>query len=208
VSPERFLHLSVTEATNAVGAMTVIGGVGGTLTGGYLADRLQGRVAGARVVLPAVCILIGSAIFTISFLPSLPAAPVIAMQTVGVFVLVIAIPALRAGTGDALPANLRGAGFAAFALISTVSGAAAAPPILGALSDATDLRAAFYIVMPPIYVGALILLRARKHLDEDVGKVLMAVQRAYMDQQALEERRVAKEAAETDERPAEDKPVP
>jgi MFS family permease len=195
---ERFAHLTVKEATAAVGAMIVIGGIGGTFTGGYLADRLQGNVAGARIVLPAYCILVGTSIFTVSFLP-LPTAPVLVMQTMGVFVVVMAIPALRAGTGDAIPANLRGAGFAAFSLISTVSGAAAAPPILGALSDATNLRAAFYIVMPPIYVGALILMRARKHLDEDVGKVLMAVQRAYMEQQALEERRVAEETGGPEE---------
>jgi hypothetical protein len=43
--------------------------------------------------------------------------------------------------------------------------------------------------MPIIFIGAMILLRARHHLDEDVGKVLMAVQRAYQEQMALEEQR-------------------
>ena len=57
------------------------------------------------------------------------------------------------------------------------------------ISDATDLRVAFLVCMPTIFLGAVILLRARHHLDEDVGKVLMAVQRAYQEQMALEEQR-------------------
>jgi MFS family permease len=113
------------------------------------------------------------------------------------FVFTLAVPGLRAGAGDAIPANLRGAGFAAFSLISIVSGAAVAPPLLGYLSDLTNLRVAFLMSMPLVFVGALILLRAGKHLDEDVAKVLMAVQRAYQEQQALEEQRAAEEQRPT-----------
>jgi MFS family permease len=204
---ERFSGLSVTQATAAVGLMIVVGGVGGTFAGGYLADRYQGRIKGGRIAIPGYCIMVGTVIFTISFMP-MPAVIDVAIQTVGVFVLIMAIPALRAGTADAVPAHLRGAGFAAFALMSTVSGAAAAPVVLGALSDATNLRIAFLICMPPVFLGAMILMRARKHLDEDVGKVLMAVQRAYMEQQALEERRAAEEAAEAGHVPASDDPAP
>src|SRR5207302_9024143 len=111
-------------------------------------------------------------LFMVSFLP-IPTALILVLQTVGVFAATMAIPALRAGAGDATPANLRGAGFAAFALISVVSGAALAPPALGAVSDATTMRVAFAICLPAVFVGALILLRARKHLDEDVAKVLI-----------------------------------
>jgi MFS family permease len=39
---ERFLDLSVTQATGAVGGMVLIGGVSGTLVGGTLADRFHG----------------------------------------------------------------------------------------------------------------------------------------------------------------------
>jgi MFS family permease len=190
---ERFLDMSLTEAATAVGGMVLVGGVGGTLLGGTLADRFQNRIPGSRVAIPAYCLMVGTVLFLISFMP-MPAAPVLLLQTLGLFVYTIAIPALRAGVGDAVPAHLRGAGFAAFSLISTISGAAAAPLVLGALSDLTNLRVAFLICMPPIFLGALILLRARAHLDEDVAKVLMAVQRAYMEQQALEQQRAAEEA--------------
>jgi MFS family permease len=197
---ERFAHLTVTEASSAVGGMIVLGGVAGTLAGGSVADRFYGRVQGARVAIPAYCIMLAAALFVLSFLP-VPTALVVGLETIGIFFAFLCIPSLRAGAGDAMPANLRGAGFAAFSLISIVGGAALAPPLVGALSDATNLRVAFQICMPAVFVGGLILLRAKKHLDEDVAKVLMAVQRAYQEQQALEERRAAEEAAEQEQQP-------
>ena len=53
-------------------------------------------------------------------------------QLFGLFVIVMSIPALRAGLSDALPANLRGAGFGAFNVVSIVLGAASAPLIVSA----------------------------------------------------------------------------
>lgn len=185
---ERFSGLSVAQATTAVGGITVLGAVGGTLVGGVLADRYQNRIKGGRVAIPAYCIMVGTVLLALS-LARIAAGPSLTIQTLAIFVFTLAIPSLRAGVGDAVPAHLRGAGFAAFALISAITGAAAAPPVIGVLSDWTDLRIAFLICTPTIFLGALILLRARHHLDEDVGKVLMAVQRAYMEQQVLEEQR-------------------
>ena len=193
---ERFAHLTVTEASNAVAGMFVVGGVTGTIVGGSVADRFYGRIQGARVAIPAYCIMLATVLFVVSFLP-IPTAFVLVLETLGVFVSTLSIPALRAGAGDAMPANLRGAGFAAFSLISIVGGAALAPPILGALSDAINLRVAFQICMPAVFAGGLILLRARRHLDDDVAKVLMAVQHAYQEQQALEAQRTAEEGQQT-----------
>jgi MFS family permease len=194
---DRFSGLSLEQATSATGGILVLGGVGGTLVGGVLADRYQNRVQGGRVAIPAYCIMLGTVLFTLSLIP-MPAASSLAIQTLSIFVYTLAIPSLRAGVGDAVPAHLRGAGFAAFALISAIFGAAAAPPAIGLLSDIWNLRIAFLICMPSIFLGALILLRARAHLDEDVAKVLMAVQRAYQEQEALEAKRAAEEAATAD----------
>jgi MFS family permease len=185
---ERFSGLSVTQATAAVGLISIIGGVGGTLVGGVLADRYQNRIKGGRVAIPSYCIMVGTVLLALS-LARIPSGLSLAIQTSAIFVFTLAIPSLRAGLGDAVPAHLRGAGFAAFALISAITGAAAAPPVIGFLSDVTDLRIAFLICTPTIFLGAVILLRARNHLDEDVGKVLMAVQRAYQEQMALEQQR-------------------
>src|SRR5690606_17496753 len=139
------------------------------LLGGPLADKWANRVEGARVVIPAYCIFAGHTILMISYLP-MPGWTSVLLQTFGIFTVTMAIPALRAGMADAVPAHLRGAGFGAFNLVSILFGAAAAPLVVGALADVWDLRVAFLVVSPPVYIGAYILFLARKHLDADAMK--------------------------------------
>ena len=91
---------------------------------------------------------------------------------------------MRAGVADAVPAHLRGAGFGAFNLVSIVLGGAAAPLIVGFLADIWNLRVAFLLVTPPVYLGAFILYKARDHLDADAAKIFEAVMRAVEQEQA------------------------
>ena len=110
--------------------------------------------------------------------------PAYVMQLVGLFVVCMAIPGLRAGLTDALPAHLRGAGFGAFNLIAVVFGQAAAPFIVSWLSASFDnnLRTAFLLVSPLSFIGAAVLFRARKFLDEDMNKIMMAVLTAMQEE--------------------------
>ncbi|TML65642.1 MAG: MFS transporter [Actinobacteria bacterium] len=181
---ERQLHVANGRAEGYVGIMVILGGVPGILLGGRLADRYATRVRGARVAIPAYCILVGTTFFTISLL-RVPFAPAFALEVIGFFVITMAIPGLRAGLSDAIPANLRGAGFGAFNLVSVIFGGAAAPLIVSVLSQTfgDNLRTAFLIIMPPVYVGAWILLRAREHLDADAMKIFEAVLTAMQEQQ-------------------------
>jgi MFS family permease len=106
------------------------------------------------------------------------------LQLVGFFIVALAIPGLRAGLTDAIPAHLRGAGFGAFNLVSVVFGAAAAPLIVGAISGYFDdnLRVAFLLVSPFSFIGAAVLWRARKFLDEDMQKIMLAVLTAMQEE--------------------------
>jgi MFS family permease len=174
---ERFSGMTEKQATSAVGALIILGGIPGVLLGGRLADRLATKIKGARVVIPAYCIFVGNTFLIASYLP-LPVWSSVGFQLLGVFSITMAIPALRAGMADAVPAHLRGAGFGAFNLVSILFGAAAAPLIVGALADVWNLRVAFLIVSPPVYLGAGILYLARGHLDEDAMKIFQAVVRA------------------------------
>jgi MFS family permease len=174
---ERFSGMTEKQATSVVGALIIFGGIPGVLFGGRVADRYANRIKGARVVIPAYCIFVGNTILMISYLP-IPAWSSVLLELLGIFAITMAIPALRAGTADAVPAHLRGAGFGAFNLVSILFGAAAAPLIVGILADWWNLRAAFLIVSPPVYIGAYILYRARDHLDADAMKIFEAVVRA------------------------------
>ncbi len=181
---QRQLGVAQGQAEGYVAAMVILGGVPGILLGGRLADQLANRVRGARMAIPGYCMLVGNSLFLISYL-RLPFWPAWVLETVGFFVFSMAIPALRAGLSDAVPANLRGAGFGAFNLVSVLLGAAGAPLLVSVLSQTFDdnLRTAFLLVSPPVFIGALLLLRARNHLDEDAAKIFQAVLTAMQEQQ-------------------------
>jgi MFS family permease len=173
----RFSGLTQEQATTAVGLIVLAGGIPGLLLGGQIADRYATRIRGARVVIPSYCIAVGTGLFTVSYLP-MPFVVSLALELVGMFTVWVAVPALRAGVADAVPAHLRGAGFGAFNIVSIVFGAAAAPVIVGALADVFNLRVAFLLVSPPVFLGAYVLYRARDHLDADAAKIFEAVVRA------------------------------
>jgi MFS family permease len=206
---ERQLHFEQGRGEAVVGLLVLFGGVPGVLIGGRVADRWAPRLEGGRLALPAIFLFIGTTFFTAAYLFRSPpgtdevvwsvAGPAILLQLVGIFVMTMSLPGLRAGLTDAIPAHLRGAGFGAFNLAAVVGGQAAAPLVVGAISTAFDdnLRIAFLAITPLSYLGAAILFRARKFLDEDMNKIMLAVLTALQEEQARE----AERAAEPDAHP-------
>ena len=89
----------------------------------------------------------------------------------------MSIPALRAGLSDAIPAELRGTGFGAFNLVSVIAGGAMAPLVVSFFSQhfGSNLRTAFLITTPPVYLGAFLLLMARSHLEADSAKIFARI---------------------------------
>jgi hypothetical protein len=65
-----------------------------------------------------------------------------------------------------------------------IAGQAAAPFIVSIISSIFDenLRVAFLIVSPISFLGAAILFRARKFIDDDMQKIMMAVLQAMQDE--------------------------
>jgi MFS family permease len=182
---ERQFHLAQGPANLAFGALVVVAGIPGTLVGGLMADRWVNRFLGARVVIPGVCLMVSGALFMVSFIP-MPFAGVFVLQVLAFLVAAASVPALRAGLSDAVPAHIRGTGFGAFNVASIVFGAAAAPLVTSAVATqfGGNYRVAFAIVMPITFVGALFLLVARRHIEEDTAKIFEAVVDAMAAEQA------------------------
>ena len=212
---ERQLHFAQGQGEAVVGMLVLLGGVPGVLLGGRAADRWAPKLQGGRLALPAIFLFIGTTLFSAAYLfrsPRAPhmwqqwmgntpgvdwsvAGPAIALQLVGIFVMTMSLPGLRAGLTDAIPAHLRGAGFGAFNLAAVVGGQAAAPIIVGAISSAYDdnLRVAFLAITPLSFLGATILFRARKFLDEDMHNIMMAVLTAMQAEQERQAERAVVE---------------
>ena len=182
---ERDLHVAKGAAEVFTGVLVVAGGIPGVMLGGRFADRFMTKVRGARMAIPAYCLLVGSALFAVSYL-WVPFGVAFALELAGIFVTSMAIPALRAGLTDAVPANLRGAGFGFFNLASIVFGGMAPLLVFGIAQATGDLRIAFLVCSPPVFVGALVLLRARDHLDEDAARIFQAILTAMQEQQERE----------------------
>jgi MFS family permease len=131
-------------------------------------------------------------LFMISFAVQ-PVGIRVALQFFGVLAAAGAAPGLRAAMLDVTPPESRGVGASAFALCSAVLGPAAAPLVVGRLSDLTgSLVTAFYIVLPPVIVGLLLLLRARHTINDDAAKILDSI----VEEQQLLARRHHEASAE------------
>jgi MFS family permease len=186
----RHLHVAEGHGEAWFMALALFGGVPGIVVGGRVADRWAPRVTGGRLALPAIFLFAGTTCFTASYLirPAEYAlsaiVPAFGLQLVGLFVLSMSVPGLRAGLTDALPAHLRGTGFGAFNLVAVVCGQAAAPFVVSTISDANgeNLRVAFLAITPLSFLGAALLFRARRFLDEDMQRIMEAVLVALQDE--------------------------
>jgi MFS family permease len=114
----------------------------------------------------------------VSFLDGIPVYAVrLPLQTVGVALVVAALPPVTVTTAEVVPAQLRGAAFGLLKLFANGLGAVA-PPLIGALADTHrfrlhgelvgDLGYAFRLTAPLVLIGSLLLLLGRRHLDDDV----------------------------------------
>lgn len=183
---ERYSDMSITQATAVTGGLLGIGGLIGTLGGGAFSDRFHHRWMGGRIVIVVWSAVACSLLFMLSFAVE-PVALRLALQFVGVTAAAGAAPGLRAAMLDVVPPDSRGVGASAMALTTSVFGTALAPVLVGGISSLTgSLVAAFYVTFPPVILGLLLLLRARRTLEDDARAIVTAI---YEENQLLERER-------------------
>lgn len=179
---QRYSGMSLPQATAVTAGTLGLAGIIGTFWGGSLADRLLSRKGyKARIDLAVGMILVGATLFLFSWIVNLVLVRLM-LQFVGMILISTVPPTLRASTMDVVPAQSRGVGTSAFAVVTAVFGTAAAPAVVGWLSDLTSLRTAFLLVSPPIVAGTLILWRARFTISDDAQKMLVALVRTRRGQ--------------------------
>jgi MFS family permease len=173
---ERYSGFSAEKATAVVGGLLGFAGVIGTFVGGWASDRYADRLRGGRIVLVVYSSIVCSLMFMLSFAVE-PVGLRLAIQFLGVVAAAGAAPGLRAAMLDVTPPESRGVGASAFALTAALLGPAAAPFVVGWLSQVTgSLVTAFYIVFPPVIGGLLLLLRARDTINDDAVAILQRME--------------------------------
>jgi MFS family permease len=173
--------MSAGKAGGVAGGLILLGAIAGGILGGQATDRYRHRFSGWPLLLGAIVTGSGAIVLTASFLDGIPVYAVrLPLQTLGVALVVAALPPLTVMTAEVVPGALRGAAFGLLKLCANGLGAIA-PPLIGRIADSRsftmpdgevvgDLGHAFRITAPLVLVGAVLLLRGRRHLDADVAR--------------------------------------
>eukprot|EP01119_Soliformovum_irregulare_P019405 TRINITY_DN6133_c1_g1_i2.p1 TRINITY_DN6133_c1_g1~~TRINITY_DN6133_c1_g1_i2.p1 ORF type:complete len:442 (+),score=119.03 TRINITY_DN6133_c1_g1_i2:35-1360(+) len=152
----RYQGISLSTAGLLVGAATVIGGVGGTVLGGYFAERLKGKTR--------------ESYFAISSWTALPAAGILVTlllidNATGVIILVVFSQILlwcyngpiNALLVNCVPVSMRARAISIYVLLIHMLGDAISPSIIGAISDATgSLRHAMFLSPATIAMAGIV----------------------------------------------------
>ncbi len=152
----RYHDLSIAAATSSI-AVVAIGGLIGAVTSGQVADYLiHAKHPSARIAVAGTARVLAVPFFFMAYLIDVTALALLSLS-VGAFFLVAGIPPTNAARADVLHPNLRGRGTSLDAVCQSLA-SAASPIIFGILSDATDLRTAFVILIPLSAVAGVLLL--------------------------------------------------
>jgi ABC-type branched-subunit amino acid transport system ATPase component/sugar phosphate permease len=143
-------------------------------------DRLFRRAPQAPLILAGICITVYGAFFTASlYMPSLWL--VVLMQFLGnaaVAPIAIAIFQTLAATA---PPEMRTICFAMFGVYSAIFGGFAGGVLLGAISDATNVRAALTLIGPVCAIGGALLVLGSRYVRRDITLVIEDVIERYAE---------------------------
>ncbi len=183
----RFHGMNAAEA-GGTALLFGLGSVAGIITGARIGDRLLSRgKAPGRVKLASACYAAGFALGMPAFATgSTPLA--IGLLFVGGFLMSIPIAPLWAMWLDIIVPQLRGRADAFFSILRVIA-ISSSPLVIGAISDATDLRVAFLVVLPVVLANSLVILLALGSYPRDAAQ-------ARADALAQVEREEAEAAAD------------
>lgn len=164
----RFHDMNAAEA-GGTALLFGVGSVAGIIAGARIGDRLLARGdAAGRVKLASACYAVGFALGMPAFATgSTPLA--ISLLFVGGFLMSIPIAPLWAMWLDIIVPQLRGRADAFFSILRVIA-ISSSPLVIGAISDATDLRVAFLAVLPVILVNSFVILLALRSYPRDAAR--------------------------------------
>ena len=149
--------MSLKDADWSIGLITVIAGIGGTFIGGYVADKLAPRVRQAYLYVSGLSMLAAVPAAWLAFRAVSPAGYITALL-VAEFLVFFSTGPINVVIVSVVPVGIRATAMAVSIFIIHLFGDAAAPWLLGALSDWMGLSNAVLVV--PFAVALL-----RRRLD-------------------------------------------
>lgn len=173
---ERHSGLSGATAAAVTGGMILLGAIVGTLVGGRVADRVRRTHPGAPMVAAGIGTMLGGVALLVSFAPVPVWTVRVPLQTLGVGLLVGALPATYSMISQVASPAIRGQSFAATRFVASLVGAFS-PPLIGLVADqyqitvdgqqVGNLALAFALFTPALLLGGFYIYRGRIHVEAD-----------------------------------------
>lgn len=151
------------------GAIVVVSGLGATILGGWLGDRLRGRWAGAYFKVSGYSTLLAFPFFLAMLFVPFPLAW--GMVFGAVFLLFMNTGPTNTILANVTPSALRPTAFAINILIIHALGDAISPWVLGFVADLSSLQRAMELVAALILFAGLVWVLGARHLDADTRRV-------------------------------------
>lgn len=162
----RYRGMDVAEAGSLVGTVTVAGGLGGTLIGGLIADRLRGITKNPYLALSGLSML-PSALFAGLAIVVEGKTAVGACIFLAQFFLWFYNGPINTVIANAVMSKMRARAFGLSTLAIHLLGDAVSPPLIGQISDRTgDLRPGIALIPLTMLVGAFIWLFAWRRIEQ------------------------------------------
>lgn len=158
--------LDVAKANTLFGGITVLAGISGTLTGGWLGDHFQKKHGRGYLMVSGWGFLLGAPITAWSLLTHSLSGCITAMFLAEFFLFLNTGP-LNTVIVNVTRPGMRAMAFAANIFFIHALGDAVSPTVLGWISDLRGLRAALMITPGMILVAAVFCFVCARFIEED-----------------------------------------
>lgn len=167
----RHRGMALDEAGGLVGAVTVIGGLGGTVVGGLVADRAKRHTRQAYLAVSGLALIPAVVLTVVALYVASTPAVILGCILVAQFFLWAYNAPVNAIIVNAVDGSMRARAFGLSILCIHLFGDAASPPLIGAVSDRlNNLPLALAMVPVAIAVGAVIWIAGWRLLPDDTVK--------------------------------------
>ena len=142
----------------------------GAPLGGYIADRWRRKKVNARLLVPSLTSLLSAVLMFLAFSIFNGQLQYLMLLSVGVSVTAF-IAAAAAVTQDVVHPGLRAMSYAIAVVVQNLLGSTPGPIVMGAISDATNIKTAFTFLPISLLISATLFFIGSLHYERDMKKV-------------------------------------
>jgi predicted MFS family arabinose efflux permease len=161
-------HIPIARANVFFGILLLVAGIGGTVLGGRMGDRLAKRIPSAHFTFSAACTLVAVPLI-ITALDSHVEWVLWPCTFMGLFLLFAITGPLQGSMMNVLPANLRGRAVALYTMSIHLFGDVLSQPLLGLAKDKMGLERPMKGAILLLAASGALLIAGRKSLVRDLG---------------------------------------